>query len=462
MNTSYLLGEDEEWGRRYYFTYYSEFGDRKGISGIEVILLAISFVVAVGANLIIAVCVLGYREMRTPTNLCLVNLAAADLLFALGVPAVAYTRLTHSWKLGEIVCRMLPYSQFVCGFVLLWTLTLISMDRHRCLVVAPYRSGLTCTKVVAASFVTWTIAASLFLPTVFWFKPKEVLDGSTICTLVFPRSEILNISLCFTIPIIVIACILPMSLLVYHYQRIFQRILNTRNRWAVSCVAQGLETDSNRRRDSELSVIGILVLWAGRKTSSASVTGSSGVVNRQGRTGSLSQHEEIRLHKHLRVVRILLLNVMAVLVMWLPITVVMMLIYLDGRRPTEDTNFFLRSHHFIWALVIAQFNTVVNPLLYGVFSENFRSRFGKLWKRDPGENVGNANCTISAERGSGHYSRSAKTNNTSKSLEALQDRLAIKTSVSVFRSTNYSSAKPTKPSNSTIQSITEISTSERL
>lgn len=63
---------------------------------------------------------------------------------------------------------------------------------------------------------------------------------------------------------------------------------------------------------------------------------------RQGRASSLSQHEEVRLHKHLRVVRVLLLNVAAVLVMWLPITVLMLLIYLDGRRPTEDTDFFLR------------------------------------------------------------------------------------------------------------------------
>lgn len=37
MNSSYLAGEDEEWGRRYFFTYYSEFGDRRGASGVEVI-----------------------------------------------------------------------------------------------------------------------------------------------------------------------------------------------------------------------------------------------------------------------------------------------------------------------------------------------------------------------------------------------------------------------------------------
>ncbi|XP_017796578.1 PREDICTED: free fatty acid receptor 4-like [Habropoda laboriosa] len=384
MNSSYIWGEDDEWGERYYFTYYSELEDRKEISRmVEVVVLGVSFVLAVAGNLVLASCILRYKELRTPTNMCLVNLAAADLLFTLGVPAVAYTRYTQSWRLGETICRLLPYTQFVCGFVLLWTLTFISMDRHRCLAIAPYRSALTMTKVLASSFVIWIIAAFVFLPIVFWFRQKQVGKSNSIstiiCTLIFPRNEIVNISLCYTIPIILLACLLPMALLVYHYQRIFQKILDTRNTWAVSCVAQGLESGRKNgatgRRDSELSVVGTLLPWAGRKLSSASVTGG------KARAGSLSQHEETRLYKHLRVVRILLLNVIAVLVMWLPITIVVLLIYVDGKRPTEDTNFFLRSHHFVWTLILAQFNTIVNPLLYGVLSENIRVYFAKLWKR---------------------------------------------------------------------------------
>ncbi|XP_076164804.1 free fatty acid receptor 4-like [Ptiloglossa arizonensis] len=438
MNSSYLWGEDEEWGPRYYFTYYSQLGNRQGASAVEVVILAVSFVLAVGANLGIAGCVLRYKEMRTPTNLCLVNLAAADLLFTVGVPAIAYTRLTQSWRLGETICRLLPYSQFVCGFVLLWTLTFISMDRHRCLAIAPYRSALTRPRVLAASLVTWIIAAFVFLPVVFWFKPKDIRNELTICTLVFPRSKIVNVSLCFTVPIIVLTCLLPMALLVYHYQRIFQKILDSRSRWAVPCVAQGLENGVTGRRDSELSVVGTLLPWAGRKLSAASVTG------RQGRTGSLSQHEEIRLHKHLRVVRILLLNVVAVLVMWLPITTVMILIYIDGRRPTEDTNFFLRSHHFVWTLIVAQFNTVVNPLLYGVFSENFRVCFAKLWRRGLDGNARNMERVGSKKN--------------PKSLEAFQTRLGTVRTPSSSRNQKHSK----KSSSCSIGSIVEVPSSEKL
>ncbi|XP_015116350.1 neuropeptide Y receptor type 2 isoform X2 [Diachasma alloeum] len=345
---------------------------------LQVTVLSLIFITAIGTNVGIIVCIIHYKEMQTPTNRCLVNLAVADLLFAVGIPAVAYTRLTQSWSLGETMCKFLPYSQLVCGFVLLWTLTLISIDRYRCLAVSPYRSVLSKSRVYVASAITWATGVTLFLPVALWFTTLESIDKKTICTLIFPISQVVDMSLCFIIPTVIVACFLPMCLLVYHYHKIFQRIIDARSRWAVPCVSQTTEAPGTRR-DSELSVIGSLglVAWAGRKYSGTSITG------RQGRTGSLSQSEEIRLHRHLKVVRILLLNVIVVLAMWLPITIIMLLIYVDGHRPTEDTDFFLKSHHFIWALIIAQLNTVVNPLLYGAFSENFRACFAKLWHRRP-------------------------------------------------------------------------------
>lgn len=103
------------------------------------------------------------------------------------------------------------------------------------------------------------------------------------------------------------------------------------------------------------------------------------VASPNSRQGSLSQHEEIRLNKHIRVVRVLFLNVVVVLVMWLPITIIMILIYIDGSRTNEDKNFFLRSYHFIIALMIAFLNTLINPIVYGVLSDNFRACLIRIW-----------------------------------------------------------------------------------
>ncbi|KAL2746534.1 free fatty acid receptor 4-like [Vespula maculifrons] len=457
MNSSYRWGKNE-YGSKYHFSYYSQFGERNEAVAVEVTVLLITFIAAIIVNVGMAVCVLRYKEIRTPTNLCLVNLAAADLLFALGIPVVAYTRLTQSWELGDAVCALLPYSElkltetirrsiflvgrreYVCGFVLLWTLTVISIDRHKCLAVAPYRSILTNQRVLFICLTTWIVAFFVFLPVAVWFKPRAVSGGVTICTLVFPQKSVVKISLIFTIVTLTFTCLLPMSLLVYHYQQIFKKILNTRDRWAVPCVAQDLTTGKGNRRDSELSVVGSLIPWVGRKLSTSSV------VERTGRTGSMSQHEEVRLHKHVRVMRILLLNVVAVLVMWLPITIIALLLFIDAQRPPEQTDFFMRSHHFIWALITAQLNTVVNPILYGIFSENFRLCVTKILQRYSNKNDEKEDRSANGSKKS------------VKSLDILQDRLGGPRIHNSFRN----SVKQPKSSSCSIGSIIEMPSSEKI
>lgn len=218
------------------------------------------------------------------------------------------------------------------------------------------------------------LAAIILTPIAFWFNVQTSQGEKTCCTLVFPKSDSVNYSLCFVMPVVLFACLLPMSLLVYNYQVIFQKIMSTKNTWASSCVVAATETSNyvRGRRQSEVSVTDIFVPWP-RKLS------VSGQTNSKTRQGSLSQHEEIRVNKHIKVVRVLFLNVVLVLLMWIPIIVVIVLIFVDGKRPTEDTDFFLRSHHFVIALIVAYLNTIVNPLLYGMLSDSFRICLEKTW-----------------------------------------------------------------------------------
>lgn len=250
------------------------------------------------------------------------------------------------------------------GVVLLWTLALISIDRHRCIVVPPYRSKMSPNEASVLSAVTWIFGTVLFIPVLLWFREQEAVDSTKICTLVFPQSDDIDISYFFIIPVIFFACLLPMVILVYNYQKIFCKIISTRNAWANTCVVSNTTASDTKktrgkvRRQSELSVSDIFTPWP--------------------RKVSLSQQEEIRINKHLKVVRVLFLNVIVVLLMWLPITVVMFLIFVDGKRATYNNNFFLKSHHFIITLIIAFLNTVINPVLYGVLSDSFRTCLLKM------------------------------------------------------------------------------------
>lgn len=274
---------------------------------------------------------------------------------------------------------------------MLWTLALISIDRHRCIVVPPYRSKMSPNEASLFSAVTWLFGTVLFIPVLLWFRQQTTGDGKLICTLVFPRSEDIDISFFFIIPVLFFACLLPMIILVYNYQKIFCKIISTRNAWANTCVVSNVPSDSKKarakaRRQSELSVSDIFTPWP--------------------RKVSLSQQEEIRINKHIKVVRVLFLNVIVVLLMWLPITVVMFLIFVDGKRAADNKNFFLKSHHFIVTLIIAFLNTVINPVLYGVLSDSFRTCLLKmLCRRNDNEKstIIKENITPSSGRNQGSF-----------------------------------------------------------
>lgn len=136
--------------------------------------------------------------------------------------------------------------QFVCGFVLLWTLTLISMDRHRCIVVPPYRSQLTPRRATALTAFTWLIALAVFMPVPFWFHEQPVQDGTVnICTLVFPKNDTFRMSVVFTASVVSLSCVLPLSLFVYHYQRIFHKLNKTRRRIEQSGARRSKATSQN-------------------------------------------------------------------------------------------------------------------------------------------------------------------------------------------------------------------------
>lgn len=113
FNSSYLFGEDKisGWGWRYFFSFYSEFGEEKNSIVFETSVFICIFVLSLLANLVIATALFKYPEMRTVNNCFLLNLTAADLAFVAGIPALVYARMDAEWRLGGTICKLLPYSQ---------------------------------------------------------------------------------------------------------------------------------------------------------------------------------------------------------------------------------------------------------------------------------------------------------------------------------------------------------------
>ena len=79
------------------------------------------------------------QQMRNTTNVLILNLALADLLFiVLCVPFTATDYVLNHWPFGLVWCQAVQYLIYVTSYVSIYTLIFMSFDRFLA-VVFPVR-----------------------------------------------------------------------------------------------------------------------------------------------------------------------------------------------------------------------------------------------------------------------------------------------------------------------------------
>ena len=99
--------------------------------------LAFGLIVLVGivGNTLVIIVVSTNAQMKTTTNVLILNLAVADLLFiVMCVPFTATDYVLTSWPFGLAWCQMVQYLIYTTSYVSIYTLILMSIDRFMAVV----------------------------------------------------------------------------------------------------------------------------------------------------------------------------------------------------------------------------------------------------------------------------------------------------------------------------------------
>lgn len=182
-------------------------------------------------NLAVAGIYLNFTQrLKTMTDVYLLNLAVADLLFLITLPLWAAEAL-HGWTFGSGLCKVTAALYKVNLFSSMLLLTCISVDRYVVIVQATKaqnsqlerrrRSLLVCLGV-------WLLALLLAIPELVFATTAEV-DSQQFCRMVFPsqlgnRIKTLTLSLQVSM-----GFCLPFVIMAFCYSVIVARLLKTRN-----------------------------------------------------------------------------------------------------------------------------------------------------------------------------------------------------------------------------------------
>lgn len=141
----------------------------------------------VGNSLVIWVIVFGTR-LRSMTDVCLLNLAVADLLLVCSLPFQAY-QAWDQWPFGDAMCKIILGTfniAFYCG---IFFVCLMSVDRYLAVVRAVYamRARTRSFGMIAAA-VTWTAGFLASFPDLLFLKLQYLSKTKQECAPQYPQS----------------------------------------------------------------------------------------------------------------------------------------------------------------------------------------------------------------------------------------------------------------------------------
>ncbi|XP_035689969.1 neuropeptide FF receptor 2-like [Branchiostoma floridae] len=289
------------------------------------------FLGSVVGNLLVVVVIGRTRRMWGVTNFFIFNLAVSDLLIA--VFCMPFTLVNHIFienMVGDFMCRVQRLAQGLSVASSVFTLTAIAVDRHR-VILHPEKTRMSNRQAIMVIVGSWTAAAIIMIPQlVVCYEKEEKIAEVTflICGEFWPSKSSQK---GYTAALFVLCYLAPLLIITVLYYKIAMRV------WFKP--RPGESNGSNRSTSSRQACLG-------------------SVTERRG-----------------RVVRMVITMVMVFALTWLPLYICWLVEDFGSLSQMQ----IYSLHHYGYPIVhlIAFSNSCIDPLVYGIFTANFRQIFNR-------------------------------------------------------------------------------------
>ncbi|NXU50615.1 NPFF1 protein, partial [Turnix velox] len=304
------------------------------VAAIFILAYTFIFLMCMVGNTLVCFVVVKNRQMRTVTNIFILNLAISDLLVGIFcMPTTLVDNLITGWPFDNTMCKMSGLVQGMSVSASVFTLVAIAVERFRC-IVHPFRQKLTLQKALVTIAIIWVLAFLIMCPaaitlTVTREEHHFMLDTYNnsyplySCWEAWPETGMRRIYTTILFSHIYVA---PLALIVAMYARIAFKLF---------------KSAAPERGPGEAE---------GRKVS----------------------------RRKAKVINMLIIVALFFTLSWLPLWTLLLLTDYGGLSETQLH--LVAAYIFPFAHWLAFFNSSANPIIYGYFNENFRRGFQEAFR----------------------------------------------------------------------------------
>ncbi|KAG7265851.1 hypothetical protein CRUP_023634 [Coryphaenoides rupestris] len=334
-------------------------------------LLALITLATVLSNAFVVATIYLTRKLHTPANFLIGSLAVTDLLVSILVMpiSIVYT-VSKTWALGQIMCDIWLSSDITFCTASILHLCVIALDRYWAITRAlEYSKRRTVRRAAVMVAVVWVIAISISIPPLFWRQAKAH-EELTECMV---NTDQISYTLYSTFG----AFYVPTVLLVILYGRIYvaarSRILKTpAGRAKRFTTAQLIQTSAG----SSLCSINSASIQEAHLHSGSAPGGASPLFTNSVKVklaDNVLERKRLCAARERKATKTLGIILGAFIVCWLPFFVGTLVMAICKECWFDPLLFDV----FTW---LGYLNSLINPVIYTVFNDEFKQAFQKLMK----------------------------------------------------------------------------------
>ncbi|XP_034015464.1 5-hydroxytryptamine receptor 1D [Thalassophryne amazonica] len=352
--------------------------DEPTLLGLQIslsVLLALVTLATVLFNAFVIATIFMTRKLHTPANFLIGSLAVTDLLVSILVMPVSilYT-VSKTWSLGQIVCDIWLSSDITFCTASILHLCVIALDRYWAITDAlEYSKRRTMRRAGIMVAVVWVISISISMPPLFWRQAKAQ-EELTECVV---NTDQISYTLYSTFG----AFYVPTVLLIILYGRIY---VAARSHIFKSPAYSGKRfTTAQLIQTSAGSSLCSLNSASNQEAHLHSGTGNAGgggggsplFMNsvKVKLADSVLERKRLCAVRERKATKTLGIILGAFIICWLPFFIDTLIIGICKECWFDPVLFDI----FTW---LGYLNSLINPIIYTVFNDEFKQAFQKLMK----------------------------------------------------------------------------------